>query len=100
MFCPERGTVEQLLVTPLNSFEVLFPKVPERQHGIFLKGAGIGILWDSILAILGLACFAHRGLALVAVLSKNSSPAKSHFHCEACQRLATHNLIRLKLVDR
>jgi hypothetical protein len=25
---------------------------------------------------------------------------KSHFHCEACQRLATHNLIRLKLADR
>ena len=25
---------------------------------------------------------------------------KSHFHSEACQRLATHNLIRLKLADR
>ena len=41
----EKGTVEQLLVSPLRYFT-------DACLGILLKGAGVGLIWDSILGIL------------------------------------------------
>ena len=41
----EKGTVEQLLVSPLRYFT-------DACLDILLKGAGVGLSWDSILGIL------------------------------------------------